>query len=191
MIRARAVVAGLAVGGCLTWNVTNAGAAADPLADAYGVSLGAVGLLTTALFLTHLAVQLPAGKAADRLGARTVALAAIGAAAAGNALLLADDAYWLALLARTVVGIGSGAGFVAGLDLVRASGGGRALQGMYGGATMAGGGLALMAVPPLTAAAGWRAPYWSALALALASALPAAGAGALPRAGHSRERVLG
>ena len=66
-------VAGLAVGGCLTWNVSNVGAVADPLAEHYGVSLAAVGLLTTALFVTHLAVQLPAGGRADRLRLERIA----------------------------------------------------------------------------------------------------------------------
>ena len=188
--RRTAVVAGLTVGGCLTWNVSNVGAVADPLADAYGVSLAAIGLLTTALFLTHLASQLPAGRAADRLGARSVALVAIAAAITGNAVLLATDDYALALAGRAIVGIGSGAGFVAGLDLVRAGGGGAALQGLYGGATMAGGGLALMVVPPLTDATSWRAPYWSAAVLAIAAALPTLLATGLPRVGHAGEWVL-
>ena len=189
-VRTTGVVAGLAVGGCLTWNVSNVGAVADPLAETYGVTLAAVGLLTTALFLTHLVSQLPAGRAADRLGARSVALVAITAALAGNAVLLATDDYVLALVGRTIVGIGSGAGFVAGLDLVRAGGGGTALQGLYGGATMTGGGLALMVVPPLTDATSWRAPYWSAALLAIAAALPTLLATGLPRVGHAGEWVL-
>jgi MFS family permease len=184
------VTAGLAVGGCLTWNISNVGAVADPLASVYGVSLAAVGLLTTALFATHLGVQLPAGREADRYGARLVALAAIGAAVAGNALLVASDAYPVALLGRAIVGLGSGAGFVAGLDLVRAGGGKAVLQGLYGGATMAGGGLALMVVPPLTDGSGWRAAYWSALALALAAAVPTFAARGLPRIGHAGDVVL-
>jgi MFS family permease len=184
------IAAGLAVGGCLTWNVSNVGAVADPLADAYGVSLAAVGLLTTALFVTHLVVQLPAGRGADRFGARTVALAAICATLAGNVVLLVDDAYPLALAGRAIVGLGSGAGFVAGLDLVRASGGGAVFQGIYGGATMAGGGLALMVVPSLTDADGWRAPYWSAAALALVALGPALAATHLPRVGHAGEGVV-
>ena len=186
----KGAAAGLAVGGCLTWNVSNVGAVADPLADAYGVSLAAVGLLTTALFVTHLAVQLPAGRGADRLGARAVALAAIAATLAGNGVLLLDDSYPPALLGRAIVGLGSGAAFVAGLDLVRAGGGGPVLQGLYGGATMAGGGLALMIVPPLTDATDWRAPYWTAAALALAAALPVLAARGLPRVGHRGAAVL-
>jgi MFS family permease len=184
------VVAGLATGGLLTWNVSNVGAAADRLADAYGVSLAAVGLLTTALFLTHLAAQLPAGRAADLRGARAVALAAIAAAVVGNAILLATDLWGVALVGRLIVGVGSGAGFVAGLDLVRAAGGGPFLQGLYGGATMAGGGLALIVVPPLAAAAGWRAAYWTALVLAAAAAVPVLAAGGLQRVGHTAGTVL-
>ncbi len=183
-------MAGLAVGGCLTWNISNVGAVADPLAAHYGVSLGAVGLLTTALFVTHFLVQLPAGRSADRFGARAVALVAIAAALIGNALLLVDAGYELGLVGRAVVGIGSGAGFVAGLDLVRAGGGGAVLQGVYGGATMVGGGLALMIVPPLTDHEGWRTPYWTAAALALLAAVPALAAGGLPRIGHARRWIL-
>jgi MFS family permease len=189
-LRAVTVAAGLAVGACLTWNISNVGAVADPLAQAYGVSLAAVGLLTTALFVTHLAVQLPAGRGADRFGARSVALVAIGATVAGNGVLLADDSFPLALLGRAIVGIGSGAGFVAGLDLIRAAGGGTVLQGVYGGSTMVGGGLALMIVPPLTDATDWRAAYWSGGILALAAAIPTLTTTGPLRAGHAGRWVV-
>jgi MFS family permease len=185
-----AILAGLSVGGLLTWNVSNVGAVADPLAAQYGVSLAAVGLLTTALFVTHLAVQLPSGRAADRLGARTVALAAIAAAVLGNALLLVSDAYAVGTAGRLVVGLGSGAGFVAGLDLVRAGGGGPLFQGVYGGSTMAGGGLALMVVPWLTEETSWRAPYWSAAVLALVALVPVLVAREPAPIGHAGEGVL-
>jgi MFS family permease len=185
-----AVVAGLAVGGCLTWNVSNVGAVADPLSAHYGTSLAVVGLLTTALFVTHLAVQLPAGRAADRYGSQRVALVAIGAAIAGNLLLLYDGGIELALVARAIVGIGSGAAFVAGLDLVRAAGGAARLQGLYGGATMAGGGLALMIVPALTDATSWRAAYWSAALLAVLATVPTLLVSGLPRIGHAGAWLL-
>jgi len=186
-----AVVAGLVVGCCLTWNVSNVGAVAVPLADAYDTSLAVVGLLTTALFVTHLASQLPSGVWSDRVGPHRVALAACAAGAAGNALLLLDPAVGLAIVGRLVVGIGSGAAFVAGLDLVRAGGGTPLLQGLYGGATMAGGGLALLVVPPLTDATSWRAPYTSGLVLALAGAVVVLTVRRLPRVGRARRGVLG
>jgi MFS family permease len=145
--------------------------------------------------VTHLAVQLPAGRGVDRFGARSVALVSIAAAVAGNAILLSGDDFAIALVGRAVVGIGSGAGFVAGLDLVRAGGGGNVLQGFYGGATMVGAGFALMIVPGLTDAAGWRAAYWSAALLAAAAIIPTLAATGLPRVGHSgcwvlRDRTL-
>jgi MFS transporter, NNP family, nitrate/nitrite transporter len=166
------------------------GAVADPLADTYGVSLAVVGLLTTALFVGHLVAQLPAGLGADRLGARAVALATIGLALVGNGIALVAPHLALGIAGRAIVGLGSGGGFVAGLDLVRAGGGGPVAQGLYGGATMAGGGLALMTLPVLTDATGWRAPYWSAIVLALAAAPLTFAARDLPRAGYSRGAIV-
>jgi nitrate/nitrite transporter NarK len=117
-------------------------------------------------------------------------LLAIGAGVLGNSILLLDAGFELALVARAIVGIGSGAAFVAGLDLVRAGGGGTALQGLYGGATMTGGGLALMIVPPLTDATSWRAAYWTAALLAVLAAIPTVFATGLPRIGHAGEWLL-
>jgi MFS family permease len=184
------VVAGLVVGCFLTWNISNVGAVADPLADAYGTSLATIGLLTTALFVTHLAAQLPAGVWSDRIGPHRVALGACAAAALGNAVLLTDSAVAVGVVGRLVVGVGSGAGFVAGLDLVRAGRGGAMLQGLYGGATMAGGGLALVILPPLTDATGWRAPYATALVLAAAAAVPLLAVRGLERVGRATRGVL-
>jgi MFS family permease len=180
-----AVVSGLVVGACVTWNVSNVGAVADPIADHYGVSVAAVGLLTTALFVTLLAGQLPAGRGADRYGSQRVAFLAIASVVVGNLVLLTDTGFAMALLGRAIVGFGTGAGFIAGLDLVRAGGGGSAHQGLYGGATMVGGGIALMVVPPLTDATSWRAPYWSAAVLAVVAVIPTLAAHGLPRIGHA------
>lgn len=185
-----AIAAGLVTGCFVTWNVTNVGAVADPLARTYSVSLAAVGLLTTALFVTHVASQLPAGLCADRYGARTVAIAACLAAVAGNALLLTSDAFPVGLAGRLVVGLGSGAGFVSGLDLVRAGGGGPRLHGAFGAATMTGGGLALMILPSLTDNTSWRAPYATGLVLAAAALVPLALVGGLPRAGRRSASVV-
>ena len=135
-------------------------------------------------------MQLPAGRGADRFGSQSVALLAIGAGVLGNAILLLDAGFEMALVGRAIVGFGSGAAFVAGLDLVRAGGGGTALQGLYGGATMTGGGLALMIVPPLTDATSWRAAYWTAALLALLAAIPTLLATGLPRIGHAGEWLL-
>ncbi|HEY7732262.1 MAG TPA: MFS transporter [Gaiellaceae bacterium] len=188
-----AIAGGLVVGAATTWNVSNVGAVADPLAEAYGVSLAAIGLLTTALFVTHLAVQIPGGRLIDRVGARRIALLALAVTAGGNAICLTSADLGVGLTGRALAGLGTGAGFVAGVDLVRAGRGGPVWQGAYGGATMAGGGLAVMVVPLLVGTLGWRAPYWSALVLAVASVPVVLAGGAVRSDPHDglRARVLG
>jgi MFS family permease len=150
------------------WHVANTGAVAGALAEAYGTDLPVVGLLTTALFLTHFAVQVPGGKLIDRFGARRLGLTALALIVLANALALSEPSLALALAARTLMGFGTGAAFVAGSDAVRAVDPSPTLQGIYGGMSIAGGGLALGLVPPLEAAWGWRAPYASAIVVAAA-----------------------
>ncbi len=160
----------------MTWNISNVGAIAAVESASYGVSLATVGLLTTALFVTHLAVQIPGGRLIDRVGARTVGLVALVIVAAGNAIALASPTLGVGLGARALMGLGTGVGFVAGIDLVRAGLGGPFWQGAYGGSTMAAAGLALMVIPQLVGELGWRAPFWTGLVLAVAGLLPVFGA---------------
>ena len=161
-------VAALALGVGASWSLANVGPAAGRLADAYGVELPAIGLLTTALFVTHLAVQIPAGTLIDRLGARSVGLAALVLVAARSALALAAPDLSLALAARALTGLGTGAGFLAGSDYVRSSGGSPLAQGLYGGVSLGAAAAAVAVVPPAGDALGWRTPYLTALVLALA-----------------------
>lgn len=174
----------------MTWNISNVGAIAAVESTSYGVSLAAVGLLTTALFVTHLAVQIPGGRLIDRIGARSIGLCALAIVAAGNAIALASPALEVGLAGRALMGIGTGVGFVAGIDLVRAGLGGPLWQGAYGGSTMAAGGLALMVVPQLVGELGWRAPFWTGLGLATVGVLPvlAARRTAPTRGGRAKER---
>jgi MFS family permease len=197
---ARVTAAGIAIGAASGWNIANVGAVADELAGAYGVALATVGLFTTALFVVHMAMQVPAGRLADRLGARSVCMAALAILALANGLLCLAPEPWLALVGRALAGFGTGLGFVGGSDYVRASGGSPAVQGLYGGASLASPGLALAVVPALEGPLGFRAPYLSALAvslavlalLALAPPSPPAPpqTGSLLRSGFFRDRRL-
>jgi MFS family permease len=163
--RGAALSGGLALGITAAWNIANVGAAAGILAKTYDVRLGAVGFLTTALFLTHFAVQIPGGRLIDRLGARRVGLGALAAIVLGNGLAIVAASFPLALVGRLIAGLGTGTGFVAGSDYIRAASGSPTAQGVYGGASVGGSGLAVAAVALLTPSLGWRAPYVSALAL--------------------------
>jgi predicted MFS family arabinose efflux permease len=92
---------------------------------------------------------------------------------AGNALALAGPWFPLAVVARLVVGLGTGVGFVAGADYVRWASASPTAQGLFGGAGVGGGGAALAIVPLLS---GWRAPYASAAVLAVVLGLALAAA---------------
>ena len=154
----RAGAAGLALGVVAGWNLANIGAIADRLAADYEVPLATVGLFTTALFVTHFAVQIPAGKAIDRFGRRRVGLAAAAIVVGANLLPLLDRNVALALAARVAIGLGSGTAFVAGSDYIRAATASPVGQGVYGGVSVSSGGVALAVVPLVAAALDWRAP---------------------------------
>jgi hypothetical protein len=146
----RRLAAALGLGLAVGWSIGDVGAVADTLSHAYGVRLGLIGLLTTSLFLVQTVTQIPAGRAIDRLGARTVGIAAVSLIAVGNVVALGAKSFWLALAARALMGFGTGSGFISGTDFARVETG-------WAGQSA---GLAIAIVPQL---AGWRAPYWSSL----------------------------
>jgi nitrate/nitrite transporter NarK len=162
----RAFAGGCALALASGWNTANTGAVAGDLAHSYRVGLAVVGLLTTALFLTHLAVQIPGGRACDRFGGRAAGLASLAVITVFNAAALAAPSILLASAARALMGFGTGLAFIAGSAYVRASGGSALAQGLYGGAGLAGGGLSIAVVPQLESALGWHAPFVSALVVA-------------------------
>ena len=130
------------------------------------MSLAVVGVFTTALFVTHLAVQIPGGRASDRYGARRAAIAAVVVIMAGDALALIAPVPALGIGARAVTGVGTGLAFISAIAYVRAAGGSPFAQGLFGGIGLAGGGVALAVVPTLEGALGWRSSYWTSLAVA-------------------------
>jgi MFS family permease len=164
----RAVVGGCALALGTGWNTANTGAVAQSLADVYGVGLATVGLFTTALFLTHLALQIPGGKASERFGPRRVGLAGLVVIACASAISLAAHEIALTLAARALTGVGTGLSFIAGSAYVRSQGGSPFAQGLFGGVGLAGGGVALAVVPPVEDWIGWRAPFATSLCVAIA-----------------------
>ena len=126
-----------------------------------------IGIFTAALFLVHMLMQLPAGRFSDRLGPARVCAAGLVVMALGNVLASIAPETWLALSSRALLGIGTALGFIGGSDFVRASGGSPFAQGLYGGLATAGGGVALAVVPALEPSLDWRAPYLSAVGIAL------------------------
>lgn len=167
----RAVLGGCALGLATGWNVANTGAVAQPLATAYGVGLATVGLFTTALFVAHLALQIPAGKASDQFGPRRIGLLGLVVIALFSSMSLIAHDTALTLATRALTGVGTGLAFVSGSAYVRAQGGSPFAQGLFGGVGLAGGGFALAVVPPVETWIGWRAPFATSLCVALAGLL--------------------
>ena len=165
-----AFIGGCGAGFAAGWNIANTGAVADELSGAYGVGLGVVGLLTTALFLAHMLMQLPSGRLSDRFGPWAVCAAGIAVLGLCNCALAVGPEAPLALCARLAAGAGTALAFIGGSDLVRLNGGSPLAQGMYGGVATSGGGAALAIVPLATAAVGWRGPYVSGIAVAVIAA---------------------
>ncbi|MFP3915948.1 MAG: MFS transporter, partial [Actinomycetota bacterium] len=168
--RGRALLGAYVLGYTISWNLTNVGAAADQVADHFDVPLASVGLFTTFLFLSQLFVQIPGGRLVDRYGARSVSLGCLGLIIAANLLSLLPIGFWAALGLRLVSGAGLGVAFVAGSVYVRAAGGRSLAQGLYGGITLAGGGVAVAAVAAMADATGWRTPFILATAMAVLGA---------------------
>ena len=158
----------MALGAAVGYNIANVGPAVDVLAQAYGVRLGLIGFLATALFVTHLVMQIPGGRLVDQRGARTLGMCALAVIIVGNLLALVVASFALGVVGRLIAGVGTGIGFIAGSDYVRATVGSASAQGLYGAAGVGGGGLAIAIVPLTTPALDWRAPYVTALVFAFA-----------------------
>jgi MFS family permease len=172
----RAIAGGCALGLATGWNISNTGAVAPSLASAYDVGLAVIGLFTTALFFTHAVMQMPGGRASDRFGGRRMGLLALAWIACFSGLSMIAPLVGIAIVTRALTGFGTGLSFIAGSAYVRASGGSPAAQGLFGGFGLAGGGLALAVVPQVESWIGWRAPYATAVAVALCALLVLAAA---------------
>jgi MFS family permease len=170
--------------------MTNLGAIADELADAYSTSLLMIGAFTAALFLAHSASQIPAGHVIDRVGPRAPALAAVALTVAAGLAALIAAAPALALVARVVAGVATGLSFVSGSDFIRRYGGTAVDQGVFGAVGLGTGGLALLVVPALYHTVGWRAPFLSAAVVGFC-VLPFVLAGPRMSRAQRRERVEG
>jgi MFS family permease len=164
-------IGGIGVGFAVGWNIAILGPIATRLAHTYGVSLTTIGLFVTVQFVVHMVTQVPGGRAADRFGARSSALAGLGLILVGNAVSLPAPHVWLAFLGRAIVGLGTGFAFVGGSDYIRARRGSPLLQGIYGGGSVLAPGITVAVVPPLADWLGWRAPYLSAIVVAATCAV--------------------
>jgi nitrate/nitrite transporter NarK len=169
-----ALLSACAAGFAISTNYTNHAPLATALAATFGFNLAAAGLLTTGIFLTHAAMQIPGGYLADRIGPKPVITAAATLICVANVAIGFAASYQQLLFWKIFTGLGTGAGFVAGARYIASMFAGPRLhlaQGLYGGSILLGSGFVIFAVPIIFAALGWQSAF-------LASAVLAAAAGA-------------
>jgi MFS family permease len=162
----RPAIAGTVVVAATGWNFSNIGPAAEVLRDVYGTSLGRIGLLVSALVLVHTALNIPAGRLCDAIGAPRVVIAGCLLLAVASAAAAISPNLTVGFVARLVGGVGTAAGFVGSAAYVRVTTRSALAQGMLGGGALGGAGLALAIVPQLDFL-GWRAAYVSSSAFAV------------------------
>lgn len=108
------------------------------------------GFLTTAIFLTHAAMQIPGGFLADKFGAKRVIVLALIVVSIGNFGIAFSTDYTQLLMWKFIVGIGTGSSFVAGARYVYQCIPQEKLllyQGYYGASVLLGSGFVIFVVP--------------------------------------------
>ncbi|HXI41491.1 MAG TPA: MFS transporter [Bryobacteraceae bacterium] len=157
-----ALACACAVGFAFSANYTNHAPVIGVLARQFGFSQVLGGLLTTGIFITHAAMQVPGGYLVDRLGSRRVLIFALAWVALGNVAIAFSGAYWQLLAWKIFTGIGTGTCFVAGARYIHEALGGPRLpvaQGMYGGSILLGSGFVILAVPRISLWTSWRVAF--------------------------------
>jgi nitrate/nitrite transporter NarK len=152
-------------------NYTNHAPLAPLLMKQFGFTHALAGLLTTGIFLTHAAMQIPGGHLADRFGGRPVLAWALAVVCAGNIGIAYAGSYASLLLWKVFAGVGTGTCFVAGARYLAlampAAQLGRA-QGLYGGSVLLGSGFVIYAVPRAAEVVGWSGAFWMTALIAMA-----------------------
>jgi MFS family permease len=193
-----AMLCGCIVAFAYSANYTNHAPLALALMREFSFNQALAGFLTTGIFATHAAMQIPGGHIVDRLGAKRVLLCALAWVTLGNLGMAFASAYWQLLFCKIFTGIGTGVCFVGGARYVHAAAAGlrqNLAQGLFGGSVQLGAGFVILAVPRLYLLAGWRATFLVSAGMALTAAIiwlaaaPNVTSGAAPP-GRFREMLL-
>ncbi len=169
-----ALVCGCIVAFAYSANYTNHAPLAPALMHEFGFNQALAGFLTTGIFATHAAMQIPGGHIVDRLGAKRVLVFALAWVALGNLGLAFAGAYWQLLACKIFTGLGTGVCFVGGARYIHQALAGPRLhvaQGFFGGSIQMGAGFVILAVPRLNLVAGWRVTFLVSAGMAIAAAI--------------------
>ncbi len=148
-----------ALGFVFSANYTNHGPLIPTLVKQLEITFAMAGFLTTAIFLTHGALQIPGGALADKFGAKKLVNFALLIIAAGNFIIGFSNSYYAILVLKFIIGIGTGTCFIAGARYVPTFFLGKEIQraqGVYGGSILLGSGFVIYGIPQLLPLVGWH-----------------------------------
>ncbi len=148
-----------ALGFVFSANYTNHGPLIPTLVKQLEITFAMAGFLTTAIFLTHGALQIPGGALADKFGAKKLVNFALLIITVGNCLIGLSNSYYAILLLKFIIGIGTGTCFIAGARYVTTFFLGKEIQraqGVYGGSILLGSGFVIYGIPQLLPLVGWH-----------------------------------
>ncbi len=140
-------------------NYTNHGPLIPTLVKQLEITFTMAGFLTTAIFLTHGALQIPGGALADRFGAKKLVNVALLIITAGNVIIGLSNSYQAILILKFIIGIGTGICFIAGARYITTFFLGKEIQraqGFYGGSILLGSGFVIYGIPQLLPLVGWH-----------------------------------
>jgi nitrate/nitrite transporter NarK len=148
-----------ALGFVFSANYTNHGPLIPTLVKQLEITFAMAGFLTTAIFLTHGALQIPGGALADKFGPKKLVNFALLLIAAGNFIIGFSNSYYAILALKFTIGIGTGVCFIAGARYVPIFFLGKEIQraqGVYGGSILLGSGFVIYGIPQLLPLVGWH-----------------------------------
>lgn len=151
------------LGFVLSCNYTNHGPLVPTLVQILGITLGAAGFFTTAVFFTHAVMQMPGGAMSDKFGAKRVGTFGLIVIAIGNILTGMSSTYEQILLFKFITGIGTGSAIQAGLRYVPTFFAGKEIalsQGIYGGSILLGSGFVVYIIPRLLGLFSWQGIFF-------------------------------
>ena len=129
------------------------------------------GFLTTAIFLTHAAMQIPGGYLADKYGPKKILTIALLVVCLGNIGIAFSNSYYQLLIWKFLVGFGTGTSFVAGARYIFQSVPTNKLllyQGYYGASVLLGSGFVIFVIPQIAIYfQSWSAAFLSTAAVAI------------------------
>jgi nitrate/nitrite transporter NarK len=131
-----------------------------PLMRDLALTPTSAGLLTTVTFIAGGMLSVPLGELTDRIGAKRVTALAMILLVAASLLLASSTSYPATLVSRALAGVSLASVFIAGGGYVSMFWTGERsflAQGLHGGSIQLGIGLAILILPAIADAAGWRA----------------------------------